>query len=120
MFSTRLKKLENQFEDLEQRLTDPEVIRDQELYQKSRKEHADLAPLIQTFRRYRQVQKEMADSQALLKEEADEELKALAREEIETLKEKAAGLEEELRLLLLPKDPNDEKNVLLEIRAGTG
>ncbi|MBI4795305.1 MAG: peptide chain release factor 1 [Deltaproteobacteria bacterium] len=120
MFSTRLEKLENQFEDLEQRLTDPEVIRDQELYQKSRKEHAELAPLIQAFRRYRQVQKELADSQSLLKEEADEELKALAREEIETLKEQAAGLEEELRLLLLPKDPNDEKNVLLEIRAGTG
>ncbi len=120
MFLTRLEKLENQFGDLEQKLTAPEVIRDQELYQKYRKEHAELAPLIQAFRRYRQVQKELAESQALLTEEADEELKALAREEIETLKEKAAALEEELRLLLLPKDPNDEKNVLLEIRAGTG
>jgi len=120
MFSKRLEKIERQFEDLEQRLTDPEVIRDQELYQKSRKEHADLAPLVQAFRRYRQVQKELADSQDLLKDEADEELKALAREEIDSLKEKAAALEEELRLLLLPKDPNDEKNVLLEIRAGTG
>ncbi len=120
MFLTRLEKLEHQFEDLEQRLTDPEVIRDQELYQKYRKEHADLTPLVQTFRRYRQVQKELADSQALLKEETDEELKALAREEIDTLKNQAASLEEELRLLLLPKDPKDEKNVLLEIRAGTG
>jgi peptide chain release factor 1 len=120
MFSTRLEKIENQFADLEQRLTHPEVIRDQELYHKSRKEHAELAPLVQAFRRYRQVQKELAESQALLKEETDEELKDLAREEIDTLKDRAAVLEEELRLLLLPKDPNDEKNVILEIRAGTG
>ncbi len=120
MFSTRLKKIESQFEDLEQRLTNPEVIRDQDLYQKSRKEHAELAPLVQTFRRYRQVQEELAASQGLLKEEADEELKALAREDIDSLKDRAAALEEELRLLLLPKDPNDEKNVILEIRAGTG
>ena len=120
MVLTRLEKIENQFENLEQRLTDPEVIRDQELYQKSRKEHAELAPLVKVFRRYRQVQKELADSQALLKEDTDEEMKALAREEIDTLKDRAAALEEELRLLLLPKDPNDEKNVILEIRAGTG
>jgi peptide chain release factor 1 len=66
------------------------------------------------------VLRELADSQVLLREEADEELKALAREEIQKLKEKAASLEEELRFLLLPQDPNDEKNVLLEIRAGTG
>jgi len=105
---------------LEASLGDAEVIRVQEEYQKYRKEHADLAPLIQVFRHYRQVQKQLADSQAILKEEADEELKALAREEIETLKEQEAALAEGLRLLLLPKDPNDEKNVLLEIRAGTG
>ena len=120
MLLARLEKLVEQFADLEQRLAAPEIIRDQELYQKYRKEHADLAPLVQTFRRYQQVQKELADSQSLSKEEADEELKALAREEVQRLKEQAAALEEELRFLLLPKDPNDEKNVLLEIRAGTG
>ena len=120
MFSQRLASLEQRFEELEARLGDPEVIRVQEEYQKLRKEHAELAPLISAFRRYRQVQQELADSQTLLQEEADEELKELAKEEIETLKEQAAALEEELRLLLLPKDPNDEKNVLLEIRAGTG
>ena len=120
MLVARLQKLAEQFADLEQRLAAPEVIRDQELYQKYRKEHADLAPLVQTYRRYQQVQKELADSQSLLKEEADDELKAMAREEVQRLKEQAAALEEELRFLLLPKDPNDEKNVLLEIRAGTG
>jgi peptide chain release factor 1 len=120
MFFSKLEKLERQFVELERQLTDSEVIRDQELYHKYRKEHAELSPLIQAFRRYRQVQEELADSQSLLKEEADEEMKALAREDIQHLKEQADSLEEELRLLLLPKDPNDEKNVLLEIRAGTG
>ncbi|MDD5640647.1 MAG: peptide chain release factor 1 [Syntrophales bacterium] len=120
MFLQRLEDLEKRYQELEARLGDPAVIRVQEEYQKLSKEHAELSPLIQAFRRYRQVQQELADSQALLQEEADEELKALAKEEVETLKEQAATLEEELRLLLLPKDPNDEKNVLLEIRAGTG
>ncbi|MGP7971781.1 MAG: PCRF domain-containing protein, partial [Desulfobaccales bacterium] len=120
MLNSRLQKLESQFIDLEQRLSDPEVIRDQELYQKYSKEHAELNPLIQTFRRYRQAQKELQESQTMLKEETDEELKSLVRDEIQTLREEAASREEELRLLLLPKDPNDEKDVLLEIRAGTG
>ncbi|MCL4503611.1 MAG: peptide chain release factor 1 [Deltaproteobacteria bacterium] len=120
MLAARLEKLEKQFVDLERKLSDPEVIRDQELYQKYRKEHAELSPLIQNYRRYQQVEKELADSQSLLKDEADEELKAMAREEIASLKDQAASLEEELKFLLLPKDPNDEKNVLLEIRAGTG
>ncbi len=120
MFIAKLQKLAQQFVELERQLTDPEVIRDQELYQKYRKEHAELAPLIQAFRRYQQVQKELADSQGLLKEEADEDMKAMIREEVQNLKEQAASLDEELRFLLLPKDPNDEKNVLLEIRAGTG
>jgi peptide chain release factor 1 len=120
MLTDKLQKLENQFVDLEQQLTDAEVIRDQELYQKYRKEHAELAPLIQAFRRYQQVQKELADSQGLLKEETDEEMKALVWEDIQSLKEQAAGVEEELQFLLLPKDPYDEKNVILEIRAGTG
>ena len=120
MITDRLESLENRYQELEDALTDAEVIRDQELYQKYRKEHAELAPLVQAFRRYQQVQKDLADSQGLLKEETDEEMKAMAREEIETLKEQAASLEEELRFLLLPKDPNDEKNVILEIRAGTG
>jgi peptide chain release factor 1 len=120
MLLERFKAIENQFLELEGHLADQEVLRTPELYQKYRKDHAELAPLVQTFRRYRQVKKELAESQALFKEETDEDLKALAREEIDTLKEQAASLEEELRLLMLPKDPNDEKNVLLEIRAGTG
>ncbi len=120
MISPRLQELEQQFLRLEERLADPEVIRAQYLYQKLMREHAELTPLVQAFRRYKHLQKELADSQSLLREEADEELKALAREEVQSLKEQLSQVEEELRLLLLPKDPNDDKNVLLEIRAGTG
>jgi peptide chain release factor 1 len=120
MFSQRLQSLEKRYADLEVRLADPEVIRAQEVYQKLRKEHAEIAPLIQTFRQYQQVQKELADGQGLLKEETEEDMKAMIREEVQSLKDRAARLEEELRFLLLPKDPYDEKNVLLEIRAGTG
>jgi peptide chain release factor 1 len=120
MFLEKLETLDQRFQELERMLGDPEVIKSQDIYQKYGKEHAELTPLVHALRRYRQVQKELGDSQALLQEEADEELKTLAREEIDRLKGQAAALEEELRLLLLPKDPNDEKNVLLEIRAGTG
>jgi peptide chain release factor 1 len=120
MLTDRLESLENRYQELETALTDPEVIKVQDLYHKYRKEHADLTPLIQTFRRYQQVQQELTDNQALVKDETDEELKAYAREEIQVLKDQAVSLEEELRLLLLPKDPLDEKNVIVEIRAGTG
>jgi peptide chain release factor 1 len=120
MLTDRLENLEKQYQDIELRLADPEVIRAQDIYQKLMKEHAELAPLIQAFRRYKHLEKELADSQSLLKDESDEDLKAMAREEVQYLKEQIGQIEEDLRVLLLPKDPNDDKNVLLEIRAGTG
>jgi peptide chain release factor 1 len=120
MLSAKLENIEAQVHDLEQRLADPEVIRAQDVYQKLMREHAELTPLVQAFRRLKHLQKELADSQSLLKDEGDEELKDMAREEVQSLKEQLAQVEEELRFLLLPKDPNDDKNVLLEIRAGTG
>jgi peptide chain release factor 1 len=120
MLTDRLENLEKQYLDLEQRLSDPEVIRAQDVYQKLMKEHAELAPLIQAFRRYKHLEKELADSQSLLKDDSDEDLKDMAREDVQSLKEQIGQVEEDLRVLLLPKDPNDDKNVLLEIRAGTG
>jgi peptide chain release factor 1 len=120
MFHERLKVLEEKYQALEERLADPEVIRNRDEYQKLRRDHRGLTPLVQTFRRFQQVEKDLADSQALLRDETDPELRDLAREDVERLKEEQTALEEELRFLLLPKDPNDEKNVLLEIRAGTG
>jgi peptide chain release factor 1 len=120
MLTDRLENLEKQYLDLEQRLSDPEVIRAQDVYQKLMKEHAELAPLIQAFRRYKHLEKELADSQSLLKDDSDEDLKDMAREDVQSLKEQIGQVEEDLRVLVLPKDPNDDKNVLLEIRAGTG
>jgi|UniRef100_A0A7C5EPP7 peptide chain release factor 1 len=120
MLSAKLHAIVGRYQELEERLADPEILRVPEEYQKLGREHAELTPLVQAFRRYQQLEKELADSQALLREETDEELKTLAREEVQSLKEQLAKVEEELRILLLPKDPNDEKNVLLEIRAGTG
>ena len=120
MLTDRLQNLEKQYQDIELRLSDPEVIRAQDIYQKLMKEHAELAPLVQAFRRYKHLEKELADSQSLLKDDSDEDLKAMAREEVQSLKEQIGQVEEDIKVLLLPKDPNDDKNVLLEIRAGTG
>ncbi|MBW1916503.1 MAG: peptide chain release factor 1 [Deltaproteobacteria bacterium] len=120
MFIERLQAIEDKFQGLEACLSNPEIIKDQERYQQYAREHAELMPLIQTFRRYQQVRQELESNQVLLKEETDEEFKALAREEIQQLRAQLLELEEELRLHLLPKDPNDARNILLEIRAGTG
>jgi len=93
MITDRLESLENRYQELEDALTDAEVINNQDLYHKYRKEHADLAPVIQIFRRYQQVDKELAENQTMVKEETDEEMKAYAREEIQGLKDQAERLE---------------------------
>lgn len=115
----RLKDVEARFEELEQLLSDPSVVGKPALYQKYAKEHADLAELVDTYRRYEKTSRRLDEAQDLL-EEKDEELRELAKEELPRLKEEKEALAERLKVLLLPRDPNDEKNVLLEIRAGTG
>ncbi|MGQ9922145.1 MAG: peptide chain release factor 1, partial [Desulfobacca sp.] len=115
-----LTSIAQKYQELENRLSDPEILKNQEQYQLLAREHAELTPLIKTFRAYQQVERELQTDQTLLRTESDEEMKELIREEIQQLKEKLAALEEELRFLLLPRDPNDDKNILLEIRAGTG
>jgi peptide chain release factor 1 len=118
MFS-RLKDIESRYRDLEQLLSDPAVVGKQGVYQKYAKEHSDLSPLVETFREYEKIGLRIEEDQALLRE-GDDELKEIAREELPQLQESLESLAERLRILLLPKDPNDEKNVFLEIRAGTG
>jgi peptide chain release factor 1 len=115
----KLKDIEAHYRELERLLSDPAVVGRQGLYQKYAKEHSDLNPLVEAFRQYERL-KTRIDEDELLLRESDEELRALAREELPGLKETLAGLEARIQLLLLPKDPNDDKNVLLEIRAGTG
>jgi peptide chain release factor 1 len=118
MFS-RLKDIESRYRDLEQLLSDPAIVGKQGVYQKYAKEHSDLSPLVEAFREYEKIGLRIEEDQALLRE-SDEELKELAREELPQLQESLESLADRLRILLLPRDPNDEKNVFLEIRAGTG
>jgi len=115
----RIKEIEKRYEELERLLSDPAVIANRSEYQKLAKEHSDLAPLIEAFREYESTGRQLDEAQQVLRE-GDEELRELAKEEIPQLKAKVEELEQRLTILLLPKDPNDEKNVILEIRAGTG
>jgi peptide chain release factor 1 len=115
----KIREIEDRFEQLENDLARPEIIRDQKTYQKYLKEHSRLRPIIMTFRKYKAVQEEIESNRSLL-DDPDHEIKKLAREEIDALKTNLSELETELKVLLLPKDPNDDKNVLLELRAGTG
>jgi peptide chain release factor 1 len=115
----KIKEIEARYDELERHLSHPEVIRDQKVYQKFLKEHSMLMPIVSNFREYQSVQREMESSRPLL-DDNDPEMRKLAKEELNLLESRLAQLESELKFLLLPKDPNDEKNTLLEIRAGTG
>ncbi|MEJ2040476.1 MAG: peptide chain release factor 1 [Desulfosarcinaceae bacterium] len=115
----KLKGVEDRFTQLETRLSDPQVLQDREAYQKYAKEHADLTEVVNAFREYKKLDAELDDSLALLKDN-DPEIKQLAKEEVDRLNERKEALAESLKKLLIPKDPLDDKNVLLEIRAGTG
>ncbi|HOK05767.1 MAG TPA: peptide chain release factor 1 [Syntrophales bacterium] len=115
----RLKEIEHRYAELENLLGDPEVVSRPAVYQRYAKEHADLTDLVHTFRDYEKTRRQIEETQRILREN-DEELKEMAREELSELRDDLAALEKRLKILLLPKDPNDERNVLLEIRAGTG
>ena len=115
----RLKDLEHRYLELESLLSDPDVVGRQALYQKYAKEHADLRELVETIREYNEVRNRIDEYQGVLAEN-DDDLKIIVKEEMPQLKLKQGELEEKLKILLLPKDPNDNKNVFLEIRAGTG
>lgn len=115
----KLDAIERKYLELEKRLAEPGVTADRKVFQQLSKEHSDLSDLIEAYRRYRDVINQIADNEELLGE-SDGELRQMARDELERLKEQRDGIEAELQQLLLPKDPNDGKNVILEIRAGTG
>ncbi len=115
----KLNGVEERFQEIERRLSDPDIVKDQATYQKYVREHADLSKIVAAFRSYKQTQAAIRESHELLND-GDPEIKSLAEDEIAVLEAREAELEQELRRLLLPKDPNDDKNVILEIRAGTG
>jgi peptide chain release factor 1 len=115
----RLEQLESRYEDLGAQLALPENTNDHEKYQKIAKQHRDLEAVVSKFREYKQLKTGIADAQSMLNE-PDEEIRAMAVEELAQLEERLPKIEAALKVMLLPKDPNDEKNVVLEIRAGTG
>ena len=115
----KLDGLVRRYEEIEELLGRAEVVSDPEQLSKLAKERADLGPLVTLYRQYQAARQELTDAQALT-EDGDQELAAMAREEVPTLTQRVEKLEADLRAALLPKDPNDEKNVIMEVRAGTG
>jgi peptide chain release factor 1 len=115
----RLDQMDARYEDLGQQLADPALVTDQKKYTETAKAHRDLEPIVEKFRAYRNVKQGVADAKSMLAED-DADIKEMAQAELLTLEPRVAELEEELKVMLLPKDPNDDKNIVIELRAGTG
>ena len=115
----RLEQLEARYEELGLQLSDPTIVNDQENYRKVSKQHRDMEPTVEKFREFRRLRNAVADAKAMLAE-SDPDLREMAQAELDDLEPKLAATEDELKILLLPKDPNDDKNIVLELRAGTG
>ena len=116
----RLNQIEARYEELTQALASPDIMSDSAKFQKTAKAHSEISPMVERYREYKDLKKGIAESCVMLAEEKDPEMRAYAQEELDKLEARVAGVEAELKVLLLPKDPNDEKDVILEIRAGTG
>ena len=117
---TKLDFLESKYKELEDRIMDPELIKDLDEWQKVMKEHSDLEPIVFKHRNFSDIQQQLEDSKEMLYEKLDEDMRDMVKEEIKELEEAYEKAEEELRILLIPKDPNDHKNVIVEIRGGAG
>src|SRR5215510_9588700 len=115
----KLADVERRYVDLEERLIDPSVIGSRKDFARLAKERADLEPIVSAYREWKKLTQEVEGHRSLL-ESGDTEIRELAKQELPGLREQVEALEQRLRLLLLPKDPNDMRNVVLEIRAGTG
>lgn len=116
----KLDLLIEKFEELEKKIIDPEIMKDMNVWQKLAKEHGDMKPIVEKYREYSKHKKELEENKEMLKEGLDDDMKDLVKEEISELEDSIEKEEQELKILLLPKDPNDDKNVFMEVRAGTG
>lgn len=116
----KLEALEEKYQEVSRQLSDPDVVSDLDRYKKIAQAHAELDEIVEKYRTYKELIAAQAETKVMLQEESDEDLLALAREELGEIDGKIEAVEQELRLLLIPKDPNDERNVIVEIRAGTG
>ncbi len=116
----RLDQIEARYEELTQALASPEIMSDSARFQKTAKAHSEISAVVEKYREFKDLRKGIAESTAMLADEKDPEMRAYAQDELTQLDARLVGVEEALKVLLIPKDPNDEKNVILEIRAGTG
>ncbi|MGC2696453.1 MAG: peptide chain release factor 1 [Candidatus Angelobacter sp.] len=116
----RLTQIEAKYDELTKALSSPAVMNDSLKYQKTAKAHSEIAEIVEKYREYKDLKRGIDESKAMIADEADADLRTYAQEELARLEERLAQVETDLKILLVPKDPNDEKNVVLEIRAGTG
>ena len=116
----KLEDLLHHYEELMNTLSEPDVANDAKRFQKLMKEQSDLTPIVDAYKEYKQCKQNIEDALVMLDEESDEEMREMAKEELNDSKARVAELEDKLKILLLPKDPNDDKNVIVEIRAGAG
>ncbi len=116
----RLQEIEDKYVQLTERVNSPETIADQQLWRILMKEYSDLTPIVETYREYKKTKAELADGKDMLNDNLDDEFRQMVKEEVKENQEKIENLTEKLKVLLLPKDPNDDKNVIVEIRGGAG
>ncbi len=116
----RLAEIENKYENLADQINDPDIISNQTEWRKLMKEYSDMTPIVEKYREYRAAKESIEESLMMLEEKLDDEFRELVKEELAENKEKVETLKQEITILLLPKDPNDEKNVIVEIRGGVG
>ncbi|MBO7403006.1 MAG: PCRF domain-containing protein, partial [Lachnospiraceae bacterium] len=116
----KLEDLLLRFEDIMSELASPGVTDNQTRFRALMKEQSDLAPIVEAYKKYKKAKQDIEDSLAMLEEENDDDMREMLKDELATAKADTEKLEEELKVLLLPKDPNDDKNVIVEIRAGAG
>lgn len=116
----KLEDILSRYQEIEEEMMNPDIMNDQKKYRNLRKEHADLTDIVEKYKEYKATQASLEDSLLMLEEETDEEIRELAKEELNICKLSIVKIEEELKILLLPKDPNDDKNVIVEIRGGAG
>lgn len=116
----KLGSIEKRYEELNQRMMDPELVQDLDEYQSVMKEHSDIEPIVFKYREYTNILEELEGANELIHEKLDDDMKDMVKEEIKGLEEDKINVEEDIRVLLIPKDPNDHKNVIVEIRGGAG
>ena len=116
----RLQMLEDRYEELGELLSDPDVISDTKRFTKLSKEMADLRETVEKYNKYKEVTQQISDDEEMLSDGLDDEMASLVKEELSNAKDEKVKLEEEIKILLLPKDPNDDKNIIMEIRGAAG